>query len=306
MTNSHKSRQITFDYSAVDLVVGQFTEGKDNIDLIINNPGYQHVLEHSKRYSSNPLTEDNLRNSLNGKLEGFDFSRVQDRKEEYLEIVEFLKVHESEIINNYAKLCLKYLPDDYKQKARINYVIGGYNGIAFDGKVCINIDFEQFRNNYKEIMLYISHELFHIGFEKYQLLPDIFQAKTVGDLKQIVLSMTMNEGLATLSSYHKRIEICEITDGDYKILLDFTELQKKIEQFNSIIKHMDEIKDNKLNNEILGNVLRQFSFDRLFYIVGCYIGLMIDEKYGNYKIKDLVKQGHEKYFETYYKAIENI
>lgn len=296
--------QISFDYSAVELVLGQFKEGEDNTEAIINHPGYQHILIHSKKYSSNPLTEDNLRSSLNGKNNGFDFSHVAERKDKYLKIVKFLKDHEQEIINEFADLPLKYLPDDYNQKATIFYMIGGYNGIAFDNKICINIDIEQFRNNFKEIELYISHELFHIGFEKYQTLPNIFKAKTVRELKEIVLSMTMNEGLATLTPYHKRIEIQQIDDYDYQILLDSAALNKKIEQFNSIITYMDENIDKKLTSEILKNVLGQCSGDRLFYNVGCYIGLKIEEKHGRSKIKELVKQGHEKYFETYYQIIK--
>jgi hypothetical protein len=303
LASSNLFGQISFDYSAIELVLGQFTEGEDNTVAIINNTGYQHILAHSKKYSSVPLTENNLRNSLNGINEGFDFSHVVERKEKYIGIIKFLKANEQEIINDYSKLCLKYLPDDYVQKATIYYVIGGYNGIAFDSKICMNIDFEQFRNNYKEIELYIAHELFHIGFEKYQPLPDIFSAKTVKDLKSIVLSMTMNEGLATLTPYHKRIELNEVSDNDYMILLDSLMLQKKVEQFNSVIKFMDENIDKELSNEILGNVLGQCSGDRLFYIVGCYIGLIIEEKYGLDKIKELIKQGHENYFEAYYQII---
>ncbi len=300
LTSSHLFGQISFDYSGVELILGQFVENKDNIEEILNNPGYQHILEHSKKYSSNPLTEDNLRNSLKGKDEGFDFSHVKERKDKYIGIVEYLKENEQEIINDYAKLCLKYLPKDYNQKATIYYVIGGYNGIAFNNKICMNIDYEQFRKNYTEIKLYIAHELFHIGFEKYQSLPDIFKAKTVKDLKKIILSMTMNEGLATLTPYHKRIEMNEISDSDYTILLDTTALNKKIIQFNSLIKYLDENIDKKLTNEILGNVLGQCSGDRLFYIVGCYIGLRIEAKYGSDKIQKLVMDDPGKYFEIYY------
>jgi hypothetical protein len=302
--SSHLFGQITFDYSGVELVLGQFAGNKDNIEKILNNPGYLHILEHSKKYSSNPLTEDNLRNSLNGKNEGFDFSHVKERKDEYIEIVKYLKDNEQEIINEYAKLCLKYLPEGYKQKATIYFVIGGYNGIAFNDTICMNIDFEQFRKNHKEIELYIAHELFHIGFEKYQPLPDIFKAKTVKDLKAIVLAMTMNEGLATLTPYHKRIEMNEISDADYKILLNRKALNKKIAQFNTVMKYLDENADKKLTNEILGNVMGQCSGDRLFYIVGCYMGLKIEEKYGSDKIRKLVKEGPVRYFETYYQLIE--
>ena len=304
VTSSYLLGQITFDYSGAELVLEHFTDNQDNVEKIVNNPGYQHILLHSKKYSSNPITEENLLNSLNGKNERFDFSGLKDRKDEYIKIIKYLKENEQEIINDYAKLCLKYLPKDYKQRATIYYVIGGYNGIAFDDKICMNIDYKQFRENYNELKLYIAHELFHIGFEKYHSLPDIFKAKTVKDLKEIVLLMTMNEGLATLTPYHKRIEMNEISDYDYKVLLDTTVLNKKITQFNSIIKYLDENSDKKLTNKILGNVLGQCSGDRLFYIVGCYMGLKIEEKYGSKKIKALVKESPEIYFETYYQLMK--
>ena len=298
--SSHLFEQTTFDYSGAELVLEHFTDNQGNVEKIVNNPGYQHILLHSKKYSSNPITKEDLRKSLNGQNEGFNFSNVKARKDEYLKIIKYLKENEQEIITKYAKLCLKYLPDDYKQKATIYYVIGGYNGIAFDNKICMNIDYKQFRENYNELNLYIAHELFHIGFEKYHPLPDIFKAKTVKDLKEIISSATMNEGLATLTPYHKRIEMNEISDYDYKVLLDTTVLNKKITQFNSVIKYLDENSDKKLTNEILGNVLGQCSGDRLFYIVGCYMGLKIEEKYGSKKIQELVKESPEIYFETYY------
>ncbi len=304
LTNYNLFGQITFDYSALEMVLEHSTDSTKNLEDIVKNLGYQHILAHSKKYSSNPLTEDNLRNSLQRKNEGFDFSHVKERKDEYIEIIKYLKDNEQKIINEYAKLCLKYLPEDYEQKATIYFIIGGYNGIAFNGKICMNIDFEQFRKNYKEIELYIAHELFHIGFEKYEPLPDIFEAKTVRDLKAIVLMMTMNEGLATLTPYHKRIEINEISDNDYQVLLDTVVLNERINQFNSIIKYLNDNVDKDLTNEILGDVLGQCSGDRLFYIVGCYIGLRIEEKYGTDKIRKLIKEGPEKYFETYYQIIE--
>ncbi len=304
VTSSYLLGQITFDYSGAELVLEHFTDNQDNVEKIVNNPGYQHILLHSKKYSSNPITEENLRKSLNGQNEGFDFSKVRQRKDTLLQIIAYLKENKKNIIEKFAKLPLEYLPNDYKQKAIIYFVIGGYNGIAFDNKICMNIDYKQFRENYNELNLYIAHELFHIGFEKYHTLPDIFKAKTVQDLKEIVLSMTMNEGLATLTPYHKRIEMNEISDYDYKVLLDTTVLNKKITQFNSIIKYLDENSDKKLTNKILGNVLGQCSGDRLFYIVGCYMGLKIEEKYGSKKIKALVKESPEIYFETYYQLMK--
>jgi hypothetical protein len=288
--------QITFDYSAVDLILEQFTKGKDNTEEIVAHPGYKHILEHSKKYSSSPITDNNLRNSLKLKSEGFNFSNIAKQKEKFLEMIKFLKANEGKIINEYAKLCLKYLPKDYKQEARIFYIIGGYNGIAFDNKICMNIDFAQFKNNYPELLLYISHELFHIGFEKYQALPNILAAKTVQDLKTIAMSTTMNEGLATLTPYHLRVQAKELNDYDYKTLLDPDELNKKIKLFNSIMKYLDDNINKELVDSILGYVLGECSKERLFYIVGCYMGLQIEDKYGADKIKELTKLGSEDFF----------
>jgi hypothetical protein len=299
LANSLLLGEITFDYSGTKLVLEHFTDNQDNVEKIVNNPGYQHILLHSKKYSSNPITEDNLLNSLNGKNDGFVFSNVKTRKYEYIKIIKYLKENEQEIITDYAKLCLKYLPKDYKQKVTIYFVIGGYNGIAFDNKICMNIDCNQFTENYNELKLYITHELFYIGFEKFHPLPDIFKAKTVRDLKEIVLLMTMNEGLATLTPYHKRIEMNEISDYDYKILLDTTALYKKINQFNSVIQYLDENIDKEITNAILENILGQCSGDRLFYIVGCYMGLKIEQKYSRKRLVELIEQSPEKFFEIF-------
>lgn len=292
--------QIKFDYTGAELVVNYFADTINKSEQkIIKNPGYQHILLHSKKFSSQPLTEENLLNSLKGKDNGFDFSGIKERTDTLKQIIQWLKNNEQEIRSIYANLPLNYLPKNYKQKATIYFVIGGYNGIAFNNKICVNIDYKQFRNNYNEIKFYIAHELFHIGFEKYHQLPDIFETKTVKDLKTIVISMTMNEGLATLTPYHKRIEMNEITDNDYVVLLDTTALNKKINQFNELLKYLDNNSSKEITNEILGNVLGQCSGDRLFYIVGCYMGLKIESKFGKDKIVELVTGTPELFFETY-------
>ena len=300
ITNLKVVGQIKFDYTGAELVVNYFADTTNKSEQeIINHPGYKHILLHSKKFSSQPLTEENLLNSLKLKDDGFDFSGITERIDTLKQIIQWLKNNEQDIRNTFTILPLNYLPKDYKQSATIYFVIGGYNGIAFDNAICVNIDYKQFRKNYKEVNLYIAHELFHIGFEKYHQLPDIFKAKTVKDLKAIVLLMTMNEGLATMTPYHKRIEMNEINDMDYIVLLDTTVLNKKQNQYNELIKYLDSNSSKEISNEILGNVLGQCSGDRLFYIVGCYMGLKIESKFGKEKIVELVKGTPEHFIETY-------
>jgi len=298
--NLNVTGQVKFDYSAAELLINYYSCNDSLIENeIINNPAYQHIFEHSRKFSSQPLTKENLSNSLHSKNDGFDFSGITERIDSLKQIIQLIKNNELEIRNIFVNLPLDYLPADYKQNATIYFVIGGYNGIAFNNKICVNIDYKPFRQNFNELKLYISHELFHIGFEKYQKLPDIFKAKTVKDLKAIVLLMTMNEGLATLTPYHKRIETNEISDYDYKVLLDSTLLNEKLKQFQSVLEYLDENIDKEITNEILGNVLGQCSGDRLFYIVGCYMGLKIENKFGKEKIIELIKENPKLFFETY-------
>lgn len=304
LTSINLSAQIKFDYTGAELVINYFTDTINRSEQsIIKHSCYQHILNHSKKFSSQALTEENLLNSLKGKSEGFDFSGISDRTDTLRMIIKWLKSNEQNISSDFVPLPLNYLPSDYKQNATIYFVIGGYNGIAFDDKICVNIDYNQFRNNFNEINLYIAHELLHIGFEKYQQLPDIFKAKTVAELKKIVLSMTMNEGLATLTPYHKRLDMNEVSDNDYVTMLDSNLLAKKLAQFDNVMKYLDNNSQKQITNEILGNVLGQCSGDRLFYIVGCYMWLTIETKSGNNKIKFLVKESPEQFFETYYKLL---
>ncbi|MFO7880757.1 MAG: DUF5700 domain-containing putative Zn-dependent protease, partial [Bacteroidales bacterium] len=242
--------QIKFDYTGAELVINYYADNTNKgKQEIISHPGYQHILLHSNKFSSQPLTEENLSNSLEGKDDGFDFSGVKEHADTLKQIIQWLKNNEQDIRKTFAVLPLHYLPTDYKQNATIYFVIGGYNGIAFNEKICVNIDYKQFRDNHNEIKFYIAHELFHIGFEKYHQLPDIFQAKTVEDLKEIVLSMTMNEGLATLTPYHKRIEMNEISDKDYVALLDTSILNKKINQFDQLLKYLETNSEKAITSE---------------------------------------------------------
>ena len=102
LTNSNSFGQISFDYMGAELVIENFVDSQNNVQKILTHSGYQHILLHSKKYSSSPITENNLQNSLNGKKEGFDFSHVNERKDEYNNILKYLKENEHEIIAHTA------------------------------------------------------------------------------------------------------------------------------------------------------------------------------------------------------------
>jgi hypothetical protein len=300
LMNANALAGVSIDYSAAELVLRYFRDGPGVDEReIVRHPAYQHIILHSKKYSSQPLSEADLEESLRTGSGGFDFSGIRGRTDTLQQTIGWLKDNSKNIETLFCRLPLPYLPQDYRQNAVIYIVIGGYNGVAFDGKVCVNIDHRQFRARREEILFYIAHELFHIGFEKYHALPDVFAARTIGDLRDIVLLQTMNEGLATLVPYHKRLEMDETRDEDYAALLDEKILSKKMTQFAGVMGFMEENAGDKLTGETLADVLGQCSGDRLFYVAGCHMGLTIEKKLGRKKIRQLIKDGPEVYYRTY-------
>ncbi|MCK4352299.1 hypothetical protein KAW65_02710 [candidate division WOR-3 bacterium] len=292
--------QINYDFSAVELVIDYFLKRNNNkINEIVNHPAYKLVFEHSKRFSSTALNKDMLVLSLKGKSTAFGFSNINERLSILKEMVNYLKNNEQKIKEEFIPLALFYLPRDYKPEVTVYFIIGGYNGIALNDEVAINIDWEQFRSAPQEIFLYLPHELFHIGFAHYQQVPDISIVKTKEDLRKLVMSFTMNEGLATLVTYQKRIDLNALSDYDYSILINSLLLTKKVKQFMSLIQILGRNISDFVTNKLLAEVLGQCSGDRLFYVVGCYMGLKIEQNYGREKLIELIKHSPEKFFEVF-------
>ena len=295
--------QLKFDYSAAEIVIDYFSNPAANkINKIVNHPAYKLVFEHSKRFSSTPLDENMLTLSLNGKSPAFDFANINERLPGLKYIIDYLKNNEQKMKEKFAPLSQLYLPEDYTPKVTLYFIIGGYNGIALNEKIAMNIDWEQFRNDPQEILLYLPHELFHIGFAHYHSLPDISKVRSMEDLRKTVMRITIDEGLATLVLYRKRIALNALEDYDYSVLSDSQLLSKKVQQFMSIMKMLDKNSSSPVTDKLLGEVLGQCSGDRLFYIVGCYMGLKIEQKYGRKRLVELIEQSPEKFFEIFKNA----
>jgi len=290
--------QLKLDYSAAEMVIDFFRNPDENkIVEIAQHPAYELVFEHSRRFSSTPLDSHMLTSALKGKSNAFNFSKIDERLPELTEIIGYLKKNEQKMRDEFAPLSLFYLPEDYRPEATVYFVIGGYNGVVLGDGVAMNIDWAQFRGEPREILFYLPHELFHIGFSHYQQVPDIFSVHTEGELKKLVMSFTMNEGLATLVPYRKRLSLDATADDDYSVLTDDCSLRKMVKQFKAMMAMFHEKSgNNSVTDEFLGTILGQCSGDRLFYTVGCYMGLCIENKYGRGKIIELIRKTPEDFF----------
>ena len=292
--------QVKFDYSASELVIDYFSNPNTNkIAKIVSHPAYKLVFEHSSHFSSTPLNENMLVLSLKEKSTAFDFENINERLPRLKYIVDYLKDNEQKMNGEFAPLSQLYLPEDYTPRVTVYFIIGGYNGIALNDQVAMNIDWEQFRNDPQEILLYLPHELFHIGFAHYHPLPDISKVKSKEDLRKVVMRITMDEGLATLVPYQKRIALNALADYDYSVLSDTLSLSKKVKQFMTVMQMISKNNNSPVTGKLLGEVLGQCSGDRLFYGVGCYMGLKIEQKYGRKKLIELIRHSPEDFFEVF-------
>jgi hypothetical protein len=293
--------QVKFDYSASELVIDYFSNPNTNkIAKIVSHPAYKLVFEHSSHFSSTPLDGNMLVLSLKRKSTAFDFGNINERLPRLKYIVDYLKDNEQKMKEEFAPLSQFYLPEDYTPRVTtVYFIIGGFNGIALNDQVAMNIDWRQFRNDPQEILLYLPHELFHIGFAHYHPLPNISKVKSKEDLRKVVARITMDEGLATLVPYQKRIALNALADYDYSILSDSLSLSKKVEQFITVMEMISKNNNIPVTSKLLGEVLGQCSGDRLFYSVGCYMGLKIEQKYGREKLIELIRHSPENFFEVF-------
>jgi len=219
-TGSPDMRQkIVLDYSAAEAALDYLAGPSDTkLEGIVRHPAYRLILEHSKRFSSRPLTDRDLIRAFKNESPELGFAGATGHLPGLKKSLLDLKANESHIRKEFLILHSQYLPENFSQPATIYFVLGGFNGIALDGQIAMNINDNQFLNDMREMLLYLPHELFHLGFACYQKLPNIGAIKTMNDLKNLVMSFTMNEGLATLVSYAERKKLGVLSDPDYVIL----------------------------------------------------------------------------------------
>lgn len=70
-------------------------------------------------------------------------------------------------------------------------------------------------------------------------------------------------------------------------------------------KYLDKNLNKEITNEILNSVFSQCSGDRLFYIVGCHMGLEIEKHFGITRIVYLIDKSPIDFFKIYNQVSTN-
>ena len=135
---------------------------------------------------------------------------------------------------------------------------------------------------------------------RYHPLPELRNNKTNKELLKVVKFLTHLEGMGVMSALKLRILEGGLLDNDYRILLNNAERTRRVKHY---FRLLGKLKSN-LNNEANESRLQVFEKmsgkeTRLWYITGCHMAQEIERRQGVETLRKLVKQGSEKFFDTY-------
>jgi hypothetical protein len=140
----------------------------------------------------------------------------------------------------------------------------------------------------KKIILYganadkdnlLIHELFHQGFDSFR--KDIHIGKSHQDsLINQIYSGLQNEGMATYVGYKglKEFPHCrtDMLKDDYKMFENQEDVKVLLNKMNELFKKAFTLEEKALQDSLW----QVGSIDRAYYVVGCYMAKVIDEKLG--------------------------
>ena len=194
---------------------------------------------------------------------------------------------------------LQYLPRGHALNSKV-HLVGGYDNVVYGENVAVNLADERFVDDYREATYYLIHELAHAGYFRYRAMPDLAGIKTLHELAETVKLLTHLEGMGVLSSFKLRMKEGGLADSDYKVLLDRGQRKARVREYFELLRDLENVPDRKIREsdyKILGDFSRRPK--RLWYITGCHMAMMIEERYGIRELQDEVKKGHRAFFDAY-------
>jgi len=199
----------------------------------------------------------------------------------------------------WLKEVLRYLPRRHFFNTTVCLNLG-YDHIVFGENVALNINSRQFGVDKRESIYYLIHELAHAGYVRYHSLPNLWTAKTNGELVLIVRFLTHLEGMGVLSALRLRIAEHGLLDNDYRVLLNDGEKIKRVRQYFKLLVPLEKDPEEKIEGSVehLYNMMSGRK-TRLWYITGCHMAQEIEKHLGLEPLRNLVKQGSAAFFNTY-------
>jgi len=284
---------VVFDDSGLEASLNFLrNESDQNIDKLVSAPGNR--LAYAHYLWSSPDAEVTVKEFWSMQLSKFFWNTEHERSINELKTY-LLKQDETKWLNE----VLRYLPQGHSFNTTV-YLNLGYDNIVFGENVALNLSFQQFNTDKRELIYYLIHELAHAGYVRYHSLPKLGNIRTNGELLNVVKFLTHLEGMGVLSALRLRISEGGLLDNDYKILFNKTERTRRVSQYFQLLRKL-ESNLNKKTDESPARVFEEMSGKqtRLWYITGCHIAREIEKRHGAKALRNLVKQGSEAFFNAY-------
>lgn len=199
MGQAKRRQEILFDRSAIDACIGYLKNRTDeNLECLVSLAGSKLAYKHHLWSSiSSSLT---LEEFWKKELERIVWSRQLEASIEA--IIECLMGRQEK---QWLGDVLRYLPQGHIFSTTV-YLIGGYDNIVYDEDVALNLNFNQFHADNREVVYYLVHELAHAGYFRYRQMPELANFRTLRDLLDAVKLLTHLEGMGVISPFKLRVK----------------------------------------------------------------------------------------------------
>ena len=191
---------------------------------------------------------------------------------------------------------LRYLPQGHTFNTKV-HLICGYDSVVCGGDVALNLAFRQYRDDRREAVYYLIHELSHAGYFRYHRMPNLSGVKTGRQLVETVKLLTHLEGMGVIGPLALRRRERGFLDRDYQVLSDMDETKRRVGAYFAKLAELENEPHRKVNSRTLD----YFSArpQRLWYITGAHMAMKIEERYGRNLLRELVREGHRAFFKVY-------
>jgi hypothetical protein len=199
---------------------------------------------------------------------------------------------------------LRFLPKGHVFNTVV-YLNLGYDNIVFGENVALNLNSRQFGLDRVESVYYLIHELAHAGYLRYHSLPELWNVRTKRELLKVVKFLTHLEGMGVISALRIRIRENGLCDNDYAVFLNDAERARRVSRYFKLVSELEADSDEEVD-EPRSRLFEEMSGKetRLWYITGCHMAREIGKRYGIEKLGDLVRQGSEEFFNTYWEVAD--
>lgn len=148
----------------------------------------------------------------------------------------------------------------------------------------------------------LIHELFHQGFDKCK--PKRIESSSQDSVISQIYNDLQNEGMATYVGYKglKEFPRCrtDMLKDDYKLFENHEEVNALLNKMNELFKKALTLREKELKDTLW----QVGSTDRAFYVIGCYMSKIIDEKLGRNVLVETISKGPRSFLLAYNSLVD--